>query len=473
MTLLELLQTYSGSHALPMHMPGHKRNTRLAPYLSALGAGLDITEIPGFSNLHDPEGELAQRMTDAAGLWGSRRAWWLIGGSTAGLLAAIDASTHPGDRVLIARNCHKSVYNACMLCNLNPAYIQPSPFPGHSFADRITPEQVEQAFLQHPDTRLVVLTSPTYEGLCSDISAISDIVHRHNAVLLVDEAHGAHLGLSHHFPPSAVTQGADLVVQSLHKTLPSLTQTAMLHLCSDRVDGNELGFRLSVYQTSSPSYLLMASIDSCVALLKDRGEALFAHWADSIAQFHSALSLRHLTMPLGSVGYADPSKLLISTAGTNITGPALGEILRTQYAIEPEMTTADTVLCMTGMGDTWDTLLRLATALNDIDRTLSQTAPTPPLSLPIPHRHCTPSEAAKQPTELLPLEQAEGRIAAQFLWAYPPGIPLVVPGEVVSPDLVQWLRTAEAKGVDISGSVSTPTGAIRVLKQQNDGFPVI
>ena len=246
MTLLELLQDYSRNNALAMHMPGHKRNTSLAPYLEALGAALDITEISGFSNLHDPDGALAERMKDAAALWGSKRAWWLIGGSTAGLLAAIDAATQTGDKVLIARNCHKSVYNACMLCRLETAYIQPSLFPGHSFADCITPEQVEAALLENADTRLVVLTSPTYEGLRSNLPAISEIVHRHGAVLLVDEAHGAHLGLSKFFPASAVTLGADIVVQSLHKTLPSLTQTAMLHLCSDRVSAEELGFRLSV-----------------------------------------------------------------------------------------------------------------------------------------------------------------------------------------------------------------------------------
>jgi arginine/lysine/ornithine decarboxylase len=230
MTLLELLQTYSQSDALPMHMPGHKRNTALFPYLETLGAALDITEIDSFGNLHAPEGILAERMTQAARLWGSKQAWWLVGGSTCGLLAAIDAATNAGDKVLLGRNCHKSVYNACMLCHLETAYIQPHSFPHHCFADIITPQQVEQALAEHPDTRLVVLTSPTYEGLTSDILAISKIVHAHNAVLLVDEAHGGHLGFDNHFPTSAVKLGADMVVQSLHKTLPSLTQTALLHL---------------------------------------------------------------------------------------------------------------------------------------------------------------------------------------------------------------------------------------------------
>ena len=464
MTLLQQLQALAQSNTLPMHMPGHKRNTDLAPYLSALGAGLDITEIDGFGNLHDPEGVLAERMTQAAALWGSKRAWWLIGGSTAGLLAAIDAATNAGDKVLLARNCHKSVYNGCMLCRLHMEYITPAPFAGHSFADIITPAQVEQALKAHPDTRLVVLTSPTYEGLCSDITAIAAVVHQYGAILLVDEAHGAHLGLHPDFPASAVTQGADMVVQSLHKTLPSLTQTAMLHLCSDRVSAEELGFRLSVYQTSSPSYLLMASIDSCVALLTDQGSALMAQWTENIRLFHSKLKLSHLQLPLKALKNADPSKLLISTAGTSITGPALADKLREEYAIETEMSTADTVLCMTGMGDTANSLLSLAAALNAIDSTLTAAPVSSMPSLPLPQRTLHLWQAAKLPTEAIPLSDAEGRIAGDFPWAYPPGIPLLVPGEVIDKALIGYVQAAVHYGVRIFGMKMVSAGHICVAK---------
>ena len=464
MTLLQQLQTLAQSDMLPMHMPGHKRNAPLAPYLDTLGAGLDITEITDFGNLHAPEGVLADRMHLAAQLWGSKRAWWLIGGSTAGLLAAIDAATTEGDKVLIARNCHKSVYNACMLCRLDTAYIHPFPFENHSFADRITPKQVESALIVHPDTRLVVLTSPTYEGLCSDISAIADIVHRHGAVLLVDEAHGAHFGLHPDFPSSAVTQGADMVVQSLHKTLPSLTQTAMLHLCSDRVDADALGFRLSVYQTSSPSYLLMASIDSCVQLLTEEKDLLLHRWGRHLRSFYEALSLTRLTMPLAGCGYADPSKLLISTKDTDLTGPQLSELLRREYQIEPEMSTADTVLCMTGLGDTESDLLRLAAALNTIDRSLTSAPVRAPEALPFPMQAMPIHKAAKASTEFVPIEQSAGRISGDFLWAYPPGIPLVVPGEVIAQDLLAYLNHSTDMGVDISAAKNTPDGMLRVLK---------
>ena len=464
MTLLELLQTYSRSDAVPMHMPGHKRNTDLAPYLHTLSASLDITEIDGFGNLHDPEGLLSEHMQAAANLWGSKQAWWLVGGSTAGLLAAVDAATQTGDKVLIARNCHKSVYNACMLCHLKTAYIQPHLFPEHSFADCITPEQVTAALTQHPDTRLVVITSPTYEGPCSDIYKISKDVHEHGALLLVDEAHGAHLGLHPEFPASAVTQGADIVVQSLHKTLPCLTQTAILHLCSDRVSAHELAFRLSVYQTSSPSYLLMASIDSCVQLLTERKAELFSGWRDTITLFYQTISLRFLQTPLFGNPYADPSKLLISTAGTSISGPALAEILRTRYQIETEMCTADTVLCMTGMGDSPRSILRLAAALNEIDADLQSIHTPTVLPLPVPQQVLPAYAAAKAETTVLPITQAAGCVAGDYLWAYPPGIPLVVPGEFVTTELIAYIDYAADAGVSINSAKPVPKGSIRVLK---------
>lgn len=464
MTLLELLQTYSQSDALPMHMPGHKRNTALFPYLDTLGAALDITEIDGFGNLHDPEGVLAERMQDAAALWGSKQAWWLVGGSTCGLLAAIDAATNAGDKVLLGRNCHKSVYNACMLCHLETAYIQPHSFPHHCFADIITPQQVEQALAEHPDTRLVVLTSPTYEGLTSDILAISKIVHAHNAVLLVDEAHGAHLGFDNHFPTSAVKLGADMVVQSLHKTLPSLTQTALLHLCSDAISADELGFRLSVYQSSSPSYLLMASIDSCVQLLTRQKSTQFAQWKENLSAFYHALSLSRLSTPLHGLANHDPAKIVISTVGTNLTGSRLSEILRKDYHIEAEMSTPDTVLCISAMGDTKEGLLRLAGALNRIDQSLCAEIPATLPQIPLPKQALPIYAAVKSETEFTPFAEAVGKISGDFLWAYPPGIPLVVPGEIIGEELISYITQGENCGTSFSSPKFAPAKSLRTLK---------
>lgn len=457
-TLFSQLQSYCATDALPMHMPGHKRNTALAPYLDALCAGLDITEIHGFSDLHDPAGALAKRMEDAAALYGSCRAWWLIGGSTVGILAGIFAATQPGDEVIIARNCHKSVYHALLLRGLVPHYIYPACFPGESFSGPVTAVQAEAAFRAHPNAKLLILTSPTYEGVTSDVAAVSGIAHRHGARVFVDEAHGAHFGLSPAFPESAVTQGADLVVQSLHKTLPSLTQTGLLHLCSDRVDPEQAGFWLSVFETSSPSYLLMASIDGCVALLNDRKGALCGQWTDALAAFRP--ELKHLRL----IRTDDPAKLVISTRGANITGPGLMTRLREEFRIELELAAADYAVAMTGMGDIADTLRRFAAALDAIDGTLSAEAAADLPVLPESKQEIPMAAALASETETRFLAEAVGRVSADFLWAYPPGIPLITPGELVTATLADYDVRCAAAGVVLHGTKTAPDGMLNLVK---------
>ena len=266
------LEELSKSGQIPLHMPGHKRNEALAEYLHTLGARLDITEITGFDDLHDAQGILRAAQERAAALWGVRKSWFLINGSTGGILAGIRALAPAGSRVLVARACHKSVFHALELCRLRPAFLQPQPVPGWSFAGPVNPESLAQGLARFPDAKLVILTSPTYEGLLSDLPALVKLAHDAGVPVLVDEAHGAHLGLYGAFPAGAVAAGADLVIQSLHKTLPSLTQTAILHCAGPLADPSAVDRQLAVFETSSPSYLLMASLDGCVGWLTEQGE---------------------------------------------------------------------------------------------------------------------------------------------------------------------------------------------------------
>lgn len=205
----------------------------------------------------------------AATLYGAKYTRFLINGSTCGILAGVRAVTKAGDKVLVARNCHKSVFNAIEICSLTPVYVRPTYFEEYGFYGSVDPKDVEKAFDENGDIKLVVITSPTYEGVISDVQKIADICHAHDAILFVDEAHGAHLGLDKRFEESARQLGADMVVNSLHKTLPSLTQTALLHVLTDRVDMKEIDSNLAVFESSSPSYVLMASIDGCVRFLED------------------------------------------------------------------------------------------------------------------------------------------------------------------------------------------------------------
>lgn len=457
-TLFMALQRYGREDAIPMHMPGHKRNEALAPYLKALGAGLDITEIDGFDDLHGAEGILRRGMERAAQLWGAKRSFYLVNGSTCGILAAIHAVLGQGGSAIVARNCHKSVYHGLELCGITPHFLLPPVESRFGICGSIAPAEVERALQTHPDVRLVIVTSPTYEGVVSDIRAIADVAHRHHAVLLVDEAHGAHLGMGN-FPAGAVACGADVVIQSAHKTLPSLTQTALLHLQGELVDPERVAHSLEIFETSSPSYLLMASLDSCVALLLEQGQHLLQEWNASLQAFGQEVrSLQHLRIlgytaaPDSSVYALDPSKIVISTAGTSVTGPELMGSLRKEANIELEMAASDYVIAMTGMGDTTDTFHALARALCKADRTI-QTSPSAAVrpALQLPRRLCSAQEAVFGAREKCPLDKAAGRVSAGYVWAYPPGIPLLVPGEEIDAALLSVFKGLQESGVSLRG----------------------
>lgn len=473
--LLDALAQYTSSPALPMHMPGHKRNTRLAPYLSALGAEYDITEINGFDDLHEAEGILLHSMQAAAALWGSARSFYLINGSTCGLLASIRAAAGQGGKVILTRGCHKSIYHAIELCELTPVYLTPALDPSFGILASITPEQVAQALTEHPDAKLVILTSPTYEGVLSDVASICRIAHGAHVPVLVDEAHGAHLGLAQGWPSGAVAAGADLVVQSLHKTLPSLTQTAILHQNGNLISPQAVARQLGIFETSSPSYLLMASIDGCVHFLQNQGNAAFANWKNALAAFDGAIRpLRHLRVLCHGTDRLcdhpllfehDPGKLVISTRGTTLTGSALMERLRRDYAIELEMCSGDYAIAMTGMGDDASRLLRLAVALCEIDKTLcAQTSLALADAFTVPPRRLSAAAALRSPCRVLPLNDAKGQISAEYVWAYPPGIPLIVPGEEITDAFADCCRRLLQQDVRLHSTCGQMPNDLSVIK---------
>ncbi len=475
--LLSALDEYRKSPALPMHMPGHKRAAGLADYLQALGAGYDITEIHGFDDLHQAEGLLKESMDRAAGLWGSRRAFYLVNGSTCGILAGIRAAAGSGGKVILARGCHKSVYHAIELCGLKPVYLAPPLDASFGIQASLSPAQVQAALAAHPDAKLLILTSPTYEGVLCDLPAICAAAHAAGVPVLVDEAHGAHLGLAPGWPSGAVAAGADLVIQSLHKTLPSLTQTAILHQNGGLVPPEAVARQLGIFETSSPSYLLMASMDGCVDYLLNEGQAAFARWQAALAAFDRAILplarlrvLCHgadaLSQHPGIFGH-DPSKLVISTWGTSLSGPALMDRLRRDYAIELEMTSGDYVIAMTGMGDTEASLARLAQALLEIDASLSPAPAAPALetSLPVPRRVLPVDKALSAAAQPLPFGETEGKVSAEYLWAYPPGIPLIVPGERVDKAFLACCQRLTEQGVDLHSTSGGAPHALLVVKE--------
>ena len=464
------LQSYAAGPLYPMHMPGHKR--RLSPG-GTLPCGWDMTEVEGVDDLHDTEGILKDAMERTAALHGAARTWYLVNGSTCGLLAGIRALVRPGSKILVARNCHKAVYHAIELGNLHAHYLLPPTEPLSGIYGSVRPRDVEAMLDTFPKTACVVLTSPTYEGVISDIRAIARICHDRQIPLLVDEAHGAHLGLFPGWPDSAVHQGADLVVQSAHKTLPSLTQTALLHMPSGSLaDPEEVDRQLDIFETSSPSYPLMASLDGCTELLTTQGAELFSRWLHTLREFDKKAGLLKSLQVLGHSPKGNPAcfydfdmgKLPIFCGQSGYTAASLAAALRNTFHFETEMACGYITLAMTSPADSQEAILRFGDALLALDQQAASCTASAPLTLPEPGRSELPiGQALCRKAVHRPLTEAEGRICAEYIWAYPPGVPLTVPGERITHDFLNYTARLRSSGTRLHHSHCKKPGFIQVL----------
>ena len=269
MYLFDKLNQYATEDYYPWHMPGHKRNLELMKNFNPYA--IDITEIDGFDNLHNAEDVILDSMNRAARLYHSKHTFYLVNGSTSGILTGISGCTNKGDKILMARNCHKAAYHAVLLNELEPVYLYPQYDDKKGIQCGYSAKYIKRMLIKNPDVSLIVLTSPTYEGVISEIGEICELAHERNIPVLVDEAHGAHFAFHEAFPTSAVDLGADVVIQSVHKTLPAFTQTALLHVNSNLADLDRIKTYSSIYQTSSPSYVLMAGIDKCIDMIEKEG----------------------------------------------------------------------------------------------------------------------------------------------------------------------------------------------------------
>lgn len=443
--LYDKLKSYKNSGIYPFHMPGHKRNDivndGLLPY------GIDLTEIDGFDNLHNACGYIRDIEKKAEMLYDVNRAFLLVNGATGGTLSSIRAMTNFGDKVIVSRNCHKSVYNAIELCGLNPEYILPEYDENYGVFTSLSPQKLEILLSKNSDTKLVIVTSPTYEGVVSDIKAISDICHKNGAMLFVDEAHGAHFPFSEKFPSEAVKCGADVAVISLHKTLPSLTQTALL-LTDNSELSEKLQENLSVFETSSPSYILMSAIENCLEYI-DENKNAFEVYINRLTDFYNETKLlKNLSILYDDNSFLencfdyDFGKIVISTAETNISGTELAKILRENYKIETEMSYTDYVIAMTSVCDTDEGFSRLKNALFEIDSLLIKNKRNclDYSFAEIPKRKFNPYQKNKFKAEKISFMNTLGRVSLEYVWAYPPGIPLIVPGEIITDKLINQIN---------------------------------
>ena len=525
--IMERLIEYTGSDAYPFHMPGHKRQEIpdgmqrdfSDPY------GIDITEIDGFDNLHHAEGILKDAMDEAAAVYGADRSWYLVNGSTCGILSAVFAVTENGGRILTARNCHKAVYHAIYLNRLRAEYLYPEEIVEFGINGGIRAEDVRKALekdamrcagksgdMRGKRTKIqaVLITSPTYEGVVSDIRAIADVAHEYGIPLIVDEAHGAHLEYAdrcHSFPKSALECGADIVIQSLHKTLPCFTQTAILHIKGDRVDQDRVARYLSMFQTSSPSYLFMAGIQRCIRYMDSTGRDGMIRYEERLKWFMEQMKglqvLEVLTRDIcgkyRAVAGWDPSKIVVSTMrAKDFHGEELAEMLRKNYHLEMEMTAPEYVIAMTSVLDTDEGFERLTKAILEIDeellkaeekrrKTVSETGDQKENTVrERAEKNCKASETLQsrilRPNETMSiceamdantgrtaLQNTVGKVSAEFIYLYPPGIPIIAPGEVFTREIVEMIEAYKKAGLLVQGPADPASGMILTVAEDK-GF---
>ncbi len=471
------LSELKNSGRYPMHMPGHKRNTQLVGSISDfyLPYDIDITEIEGFDNLHCRTGVLAQLSERCARLYGAKYAFPLVGGSTCGILSCIRAVTKPNDKIIMARNCHMSVYHAVSLCSLEAEYIYTEYCCGSGIIGSVTPRQVREAFESDPDAKALVITSPTYEGVISDIEEIAKIVHKFGALLVVDAAHGAHLSLSkNNFLPENKICCADAAVVSLHKTLPALTQTALALVFGDNADKIEssLSRQIDIFETSSPSYILLSSIEQCVNILENYGDSLFKAWKSRIDLFEeNILKLENLRIfgygekapdLFGDIYGFDKSKINVIcdlcvclSDGRPVRGNDIASFLRGKN-IEPEMISRDYALLMTSFCDTEEAYIRLFEALSEFDADLAVDENAKNAEIERFEEFSSANKVAMKISdaefaegEIVFLNDAVGKISLDYITPYPPGIPLVVPGEVISGYVVDKVKKFISDGISV------------------------
>ncbi len=486
-SLFEKLVEYRQSNIYPMHMPGHKRNETICnmpnPY------SLDITEIDGFDNLHDAKDIIKESMDLACKLYGSKETFYLINGSTSGLIAGIMAATNKGDKVLVARNSHKSVYNAVYLHELHAEYLYPEMVSEFGFYGALRFNEVQEKLNLHPDTKLIIITSPTYEGVVSDIKSIVTLAHQKNIPVLVDEAHGAHLGFHPYFPTSAIKNNADIIIQSIHKTMPAFTQTALLHYNSNLIARDRIAKYLQMIQSTSPSYLLMASIDQCIQLIWKEKSKLFNLFYLRMEQFYRTTSvLKVLRIILkgeiekeenGESIAFDPSKIVISTAKAGISGIELYHILLQEYGIQLEMYSMNYVIGMTSIADTEEGICYFARVLLEIDQKLSSTGTTTKrlstnslikldhhiYELPKMKKKYDSFETDSMSQEVVPVSKSMNRVCTEFIYVYPPGIPVLVPGEIISAEFIHCYNEYKRLNLEIKGLVGKEADFIKVTKE--------
>ncbi|MDR9402626.1 MAG: aminotransferase class I/II-fold pyridoxal phosphate-dependent enzyme [Halothece sp. Uz-M2-17] len=479
--LLDALQDSSHRDQAPFYVPGHKRGKGISsPLLTLLGKDVfryDLPELPEFGNLLPAEGVMKQAQDLAAQAFGADQTWFLANGSTSGVIAAILGTCGDGEKIILPRNVHQSAIAGLILSGAIPIFINPVYDSIFDLPYNITPTALESAIAQHPDSKAIFITSPTYQGVCADIAAIAQLAHSYNIPLIVDAAHGAHFGFHPQFPPSPLTLGADIVIHSVHKTLGALTQASLLHLQGQRLSATALTSALQCLQSSSPSHLLLASLDAARQQVATAGEKLLGQalgLAQQVTQDLQAIpeiTLFSPSTPQPSCRAIDPTRITIDVSGLGLTGFAADEMLHEQLAVTAELPTAKTLTFVITFGNTEADIETLGKGLRKLKerKTAEKISSLTVSSLP-PLAPCiSPRQAFFGEKETLPLSVAVGKISAELICPYPPGIPVLMPGELITTEAVSYIQQVLALGsnVSITGCSDSSLETLQVWKRSS------
>ncbi|MEH1810230.1 aminotransferase class I/II-fold pyridoxal phosphate-dependent enzyme [Nostoc sp.] len=481
--LLDALKANAARPHAPFYTPGHKLGEGISqPLADLLGKAVfraDLTELADLDNLFAPQGVIQEAQQLAAEAFGALQTWFLVNGSTCGIEAAILATCGTGDKIILPRNVHSSAIAGLILSGAIPIFLNPEYDPVLDIAHNITPNAVQSALQQHPDAKAVLVVYPTYYGVCGDLSAIANITHQYNVPLLVDEAHGAHFAFHPELPTPALAAGADLTVQSIHKVLGAMTQASMLHVQGNRIDCDRISKALQLVQSTSPSYLLLASLDAARQQMAMHGKMLMSRTLQLAEEARTRISqipeLSVLQMPQleESPGFValDKTRLTVTVSGLGLTGFEADEILDEKLGVTAEFASLQHLTFIISLGNTPADIEKLVQGFTslakeyrrsnltvknlvwlNLDRTLDYAL------------QLSPREAFFAVSEILPLTQTNKRICAEIVCPYPPGIPVLMPGEVITKSVLEYLQQIQAMGASISGCNDISLKTLKVVK---------
>ena len=474
MPLIEAMLQYKSEDVYPLHTPGHKGGRGMQRLLrQELGASvqMDVSLMSELDDIHEPETYIKEAQELAAQTYGSDACFWAVNGTSQAIHAMLLTALNPGEKLLLPRNVHRSVAGGLVLGGIEAVYLQPEYQPEFGIQMQVTVQQIEAALAQDSKIKAVLLTSPNYYGVAADVRAIADCCHAHNAVLLVDEAHGPHLGFSELLPPSALQCGADACAQSTHKILGAMTQCSMLHVQGARLDLQRAADVMSLLTTTSPNYLLMASLDAARAQVQAYGGEMAAVAVQAAAKLRSLCAaysgLR--VMEAADCGglQLDTTKVTVNFAAWGYTGVEVGELFR-EAIVAVELVDAYNVLFLVTYADVTtdydEALARIAAVLNKMQAQkraplqLAAAAKVPQTQAVLPLR-----DVFYRAKKAVPLAQAAGKICGEQVSFYPPGIPVLLPGELVTEEIIAYCRAQKELGLPVSGPADSSLQTIRII----------